>query len=104
MTTTIYKIIFDKISGRNYAKITVDDYKELAETLARDYDAYTLNGDKIPADYFDLRDWVYTRIHKDIKYQDTGYLNDHCCIGIIFGMIRLFEEMNHFHSFELMEV
>lgn len=101
---TIYKIILNKIICREYANITLDDYKELAETLARDYDAYTLNGDKIPADYFDLRDWIYTRIHKDVKYQDTGYLNDHCCIGIIFGMLRLFEEMNHFHSFDLMEV
>lgn len=104
MITTIYKIILDKIIHRKYADITMDEYKEFAENLARDYDAYNLNGDKIPADYYELRDWIYTRIHQDIKYQDTGYLNDHCCIGIIFGMIRLFEEMNHFHSFELMEV
>ena len=101
---SIYKIILNKIVCRDFARITIEDYNELAKSLARDYDAYTLNGDKIPMEYYELRDWIYTRIHKDIKYQDTGFLNDHCCIGIIFGMIYLFEEMNHFKSFEVMEV
>lgn len=101
---SIYKTILNKIICRDYAKITIEDYNELAKSLARDYDAYVLNGDKIPVDYYDLRDWIYTRIHQDIKYQNTGYLNEHCCIGVVFGMIRFFEEVNHFNSFDLMEV
>ena len=48
-------------------------------------------GEGIPSDFIELRDFVYKRVAKDIKYQNTGIINDHFCYGAIFGIIRLFD-------------
>ena len=91
----IYKEIQEKLENRRYADITTKDYEDLLINLGQDHHAKALHADPIPADLFVLRNWVYNRIAKDEKYQEMGYLNEHCCIGIIYGMLRMFDEANY---------
>lgn len=96
---TIYKTILKKLRNRQFANINIDDYDILINDLLIDYFSYEQAGDKIPTDYYELQSWIYDRIVKDIKYQDTGYLNEHFCIGVIFGMLQMFDELTYDKTF-----
>lgn len=91
----MYNYFLKIFKSHNYASIDPKQFDELKKALIIDHYAYVNSGEKIPQSYFELRDWVYTRIEKDIKYQDTGYLNDHFCIGVVYGMLRMFDSLSY---------
>ena len=98
---TTYEMILEKLKNHKYAEITPEDYAQLARELVNDFRAHDLNGDKIPDDYFELQTWVYNRVAKDMIYQRMSYLNEHFCIGAIFGMLRMFDEFDGSMVFDL---
>lgn len=89
----IYQEIKEKLMNRKYANIAELDYQDLIDQILIDYSAYQLNGDPLSEEYKELRDWVYDRVNKNIQYQITGYLNDHFCIGAVFGILMTFDRL-----------
>lgn len=89
----MYSYFLKIFKFHNFAAVKPEDFDRLKDDLIVDHYAYVNNGDKIPHSYFELRDWVYDRVAKDIKYQETGYLNDHFCIGVVYGMLRMFDSL-----------
>lgn len=80
-----------------YAEIDGAIYQELLDEIyisLRAYHAGEMYEDAFPQEYIDLREWVYTRVAKDIIYQNTGYLNDHFCIGTVYGMLRVCDDQS----------
>lgn len=95
MAESIYKEIEFKFKKRKFAEIQEKDYKKLLNTLYTDWFSYCYSDAGLPQDYIDLRRWVYDRVSKDMVYQRTGYLNDHFCIGTVFGMFRMFDSLTY---------
>ena len=90
----IYISLLDRLKKCQYAIIKTHDYDDLITKFYKDYAEKA-----IPAEYFDLREWVYKRVAKDTVYQNTGYLTDHFCIGTIFGMLKAFDKFNNMEVF-----
>lgn len=91
----IYKRVLDKLKGRKFAEICESDYLDLVNSLYLEYIAHNIGGDPVSPEHKELRHWVYDRVSKDMAHQRTGYLNDHFCIGTIFGMFRLFDSLTY---------
>lgn len=93
----IFQEVKEMLEKRHYAEIDSVVYRELLDEIyisLRAYHAGEMYEDVFPQEYMDLREWVYIRIAKDIIYQDTGYLNDHFCIGTIYGMLRVCDDQS----------
>lgn len=90
----MYKVILAKLKNRQFAQITMDDYVDLTNTLIIDHYAHVNGGEEIPDDYFELRKWIYDRVEVDVLYKSTGYLNEHFCIGVIYGALCMFDNLN----------
>ena len=84
----IFQEIKNLLEKRQYAKIDDAVYAELLNEMCNIVRAYKQNGEQLPQDYMELREWIYNRVSKDIIYGDGGYLNDHFCIGVIWGILR----------------
>lgn len=97
---TIYKSILDRFEGRKFGFIDFDDYACLVRELIIDYLAHENGGEEIPEDYYELRNWVYSRIMSDIKYQKSSYTNEHFCIGVVFGVLQMFDELTYDKTFQ----
>lgn len=97
---TIYKSILDRFEGRKFGFIDFDDYACLIRELIINYLAHENSGEEIPEDYYELRNWVYNRIILDIKYQHSSYTNEHFCIGVVFGVLQMFDELMHDKTFQ----
>lgn len=87
----IFQEVKNMLVNREYAEIDNQMINDLINAVSVVMIAGA-HGEYLPQEYIDLRDWVYTRIAWDLKYKRTGYLNDHCCIGIIWGIIRTCDE------------
>lgn len=94
----IYQEIKEKLENRKYADITELDYQDFIDQVFIDYIAYQLNGETLSEEYKELKDWVYNRVNKNIQYQITGYLNDHFCIGAVFGILMTFDRLANIDS------
>lgn len=93
----IFQEIKEALEKRQYTKIDGVAYREFLDEIfisLRAYNAGEMYEDVFPQEYVDLREWVYTRVAKDIIYQNTGYLNDHFCIGTIYGMLRVCDDQS----------
>lgn len=91
----IFQQVKEMLQNRQYAKINNRIYQELFDEIYIGIRAFHFGDtyeDTFLPEYEDLRDWVYNRVAKDIIYQDTGYLNDHFCIGTIYGMLRVCDD------------
>ena len=95
----IYKRVLDKLKSRKFAEIHEPDYLHLVNSLSMEYLAHNVGGEPVSPEYVELRQWVYDRVAKDMTYQRTGYLNDHFCIGAIFGILRMFDAANSDNTF-----
>lgn len=82
-----YQRLLDRLKNRRYAEISQADYY-LFNTMT-----YRLAPDKLPNSFYDLRDWLYTRIAKDEVYSNTGYRQEHFCIGVLFGTCMFVDEI-----------
>lgn len=83
-----YQELLDKLKNCNYAKITQMDYylfNVMTHELA--------SSDRLPNSFYDLRDWLYTRVAKDEIYTHTGYRQEHFCIGVLFGACMFADEV-----------
>ena len=87
----IFQEIKEMLEKRQYAEIDTKIYQSFLDTI---YTALKGQwyGDGFPQDYFDLQKYVYERVAKDIIYQDTGYINDHFCLGVLYGMLRVCDD------------
>lgn len=93
----IFQEIKEAFEKRQYTKFNGAAYREFLDEIVislRAYQAYELYEDVFPQEFIDLREWVYTRIAKDIIYQNTGYLNEHFCIGVVYGILRACDEQS----------
>jgi hypothetical protein len=90
----IYKEIQEKLENQQYAEIASEDYEALLMQLGIESLAKQLDGTEFSDELRQLREWVYTRIVKAQLMQPFDYLNEHCCIGIIYGIFRMFDEFN----------
>lgn len=98
---SIYTVLLEKLKARKFAEIHEPDYLHLVNSLSIEYLAHNVGGDPVSPEYVELRQWVYERVAKDMVYQRTGYLNDHFCIGAIFGILRMFDAANSDNTFTL---
>jgi len=87
----IFQEMKEKLEKRQFAEIDAKGYKEMLDDLYGTLSAVRF-GEAIPQDYKDLREWVYTRVAKDIVYQDGSYLNEHFCIGVLYGILRSYDD------------
>lgn len=87
----IYQEIIEMLEKRRYTDIDGKVYQQLLDNIYNSLKDYEY-GCEFPQEYFDLREWVYNRVAKDIIYQNTGYLNDHFCVGVIYGMLRMCDD------------
>lgn len=91
----IFQEIKEALEKRQYTKIDGAVYREFLDEASIDLMAFN-HGPRyksvFPPDYYDLREWIYNRVAKDIVYQNTGYLNDHFCIGVLYGMLRMCDD------------
>ena len=55
---------------------------------------YIAEGWSYPESLTELRSWVYTRIRKNFKYKNTGYLNEHAVIGVLWGALLVLDKIN----------
>ena len=99
---TIYSEILSKLNGRKYAEIDELNFSDLSSELAVDHMARMNSGEKPSEDFLELRDWIYNRVAKNMVYQRTEYLNDNFCVGVIFGILRMFDELDYDKTFEVM--
>lgn len=93
----IFQEIKEAFEKRQYTKLNGAAYREFLDEIVislRAYQAYELYEDVFPQEFIDLREWVYTRIANDIIYQNTGYLNEHFCIGVVYGILRACDEQS----------
>lgn len=91
----IFQQVKEMLVKRQYAEINSTVYQQLLDSIYNGVKAYSFGEsfeDAFSQDYVELRDWVYIRVAKDIIYQDSGYLNDHFCIGTIYGMLRVCDD------------
>jgi hypothetical protein len=87
----IFQEIKNMLVNREYAEI---DSKILGELMAacNVVSVAGQHGEYLPDEYVELRDWVYDRVAKNLTYNNTGYINEHFCVGAIWGMLRLCDE------------
>lgn len=88
----IFQEIKDMLISRQFAKIDDKKLDELMRGLGLVIVAKHQNGEEFPDEYFELRDWIYERVSKNLKLRNTGYINEHFCIGVIWGMIRMCDD------------
>ena len=91
----IFQEIQKMFKKRQYAKIDAKVYQILLNEMYNGIKGYQFGEEYeevFPQEYVDLRNWVYDRVAKDIIYQDGSYLNDHFCIGAIYGMLRICDD------------
>ena len=80
--------LLKKLQEHRYSEITQTDYDNLIKAL---FDNIALLRNEYTSQVYTLRFWLYRRIAKDLVFQNTGYLNDHCCIGILYGIFKMFD-------------
>lgn len=83
-----YQELLDKLKSCQYAKITQTDYyvfNVVTHELA--------SSNRLPDSFYDLRDWLYTRVAKDEIYTHTAYRQEHFCIGVLFGACTFADEV-----------
>lgn len=91
----IFQEIQKMFKKRQYAKIDAKIYQILLNEMYNGIRGYQFGEEYeevFPQEYVDLRNWVYDRVAKDIIYQDGSYLNDHFCVGVIYGMLRVCDD------------
>lgn len=79
------------LENRYYSEINQTVYQSLLDELSVIYSA-TNYGEELPQDLVELRDWVYNRVCENIMYQSGSYLSDHFCIGVIYGILRAYDD------------
>lgn len=80
--------LLKKLQERRYSEITQTDYDNLIKAL---FDNIALLRNEYTSEVYVLRFWLYRRIAKDMTFQNTNYLNDHCCIGVLYGIFKMFD-------------
>lgn len=85
--SAFYQELLDKLKNRRYAEIGQADYYLFYAMT------YRLAPDRLPDSFYDLRDWLYTRVAKDEIYTHTGYRQEHFCIGVLFGACMFADEV-----------
>lgn len=89
---SIFQEVKQMFEKRQYAEIDAKIYQMVLDELYR-VRSGVLHGEEFPHDYIELRTWLYTRVAKDIIYQDGKYLNDHFCLGTLYGMFRAYDDV-----------
>ena len=87
---TIYNIILEQLKNRTFS---FDDYNSLVQDIIINYFAHENNGEPIPKDYFELRNWVYDKI-------DNQVIDESFCIGATFGLLQIFDELTYNRIFQ----
>lgn len=87
VASVFYQELLDKLKNHHYAEITQTDYY-LFNIMTHD-----LAPDRLPDSFYDLQDWLYTRVAKDEIYSNTGYRQEHFCIGVLFGACMFVDEV-----------
>ena len=97
----IFQEIKEAFEKDHYAEIDGVAYREFLDEMVislRAYQAGELYEDVFPQEYVDLREWVYTRVAKDIIYQNIDYLSEDFRIGVIYGMLRACDDQSDHSS------
>jgi len=89
---SIFQEVKQMLEKRQYAEIDAKIYQMVLDELYKVW-LGTSHGEELPPDYVELRTWLYTRVAKDIIYQDGKYLNDHFCLGTLYGMFRGYDDI-----------
>lgn len=92
----VFQEVKQMLENRQYAEITDGVYQDFIDEI-HTLIAGSQYGEWLPQDYSELREWVYVRVAKDMIYQDSGFLNDHFCIGVIYGMLRICDDQFNQH-------
>lgn len=87
----IYQEIVEMLEKRRYVDFNGKVYQELLDNIYNSLKDYEY-GYEFPQEYFELRDWIYRRVAKDFIYQREGYLNEHFCIGVVYGILRMCDD------------
>lgn len=83
--------LLERLQNHQFTLIKQSDYDLLAHELWINH----FLEKEISSKYFELRNWIYKRVAKDIVYQKEGYLNDHFCIGAIYGICKMYDELEN---------
>lgn len=89
---SIFQEVKQMLEKRQYAEIDAKVYRKVLDELYKIWLCVS-HGEELPQDYIELRTWLYTRVAKDIIYQDGKYLNDHFCVGALYGMFRAYDDV-----------
>ena len=89
---SIFQEVKQMLEKRQYAEIDAKVYRKVLDELYKIWLGVS-HGEELPQDYIELRTWLYTRVAKDIIYQDGEYLNDHFCVGALYGMFRAYDDV-----------
>jgi hypothetical protein len=87
----IYQEIVEMLEKRRYVDFNGKVYQELLDNIYNSLKDYEY-GQEFPQEYFDLREWIYRRVANDFIYQRKGYLNEHFCIGVVYGILRMCDD------------
>lgn len=87
---TIYNIMLEQLKNCTFS---FDDYNSLVQDIIINYFAHENNGEQIPKDYFELRNWVYDKINNQ-------NIDESFCIGATFGLLQMFDELTYNRIFQ----
>lgn len=87
----IFQKVRNMLIDREYAEIDDKILSELMYALSV-VSVAGQHGEYLPDEYVDLRGWIYDRVANNLEFRHTGYINEHFCVGAIWGMIRACDE------------